>query len=158
MLRTEDASVIAPPFQATPLFAYAPGYVVLAEALTALQIFGVGGFRGRLETSQFNIPYKALVQIAVCLTKTDTFAYHDCYLEAANVMIAADASGLGTHWIGFAESGPNQHKAKKNSGVMRITGPSRRSSSAMRGPGRPPASSGHSLHRALSSPAPKARC
>lgn len=39
-LQTEEASVVAPLFQAAPLFAYVLGYAVLGEALTLLQILG----------------------------------------------------------------------------------------------------------------------
>jgi uncharacterized membrane protein len=39
-LQTEEASVVAPFFQASPLFAYALGYLVLGETLTSTQIAG----------------------------------------------------------------------------------------------------------------------
>lgn len=46
-LQSEEASVVAPFFQASPLFAYALGYIVLGERLTAAQLLGgaltVGG-------------------------------------------------------------------------------------------------------------------
>lgn len=46
-LQQEEASVVAPFFQASPLFAYALGYLVLGEALTQRQLLGgaciVGG-------------------------------------------------------------------------------------------------------------------
>jgi drug/metabolite transporter (DMT)-like permease len=41
-LQTEEASVVAPFFQAGPLFAYALAYVILGEKLTALQLLGGG--------------------------------------------------------------------------------------------------------------------
>ncbi len=78
---------------------------------------GAEGFRGRLETPHFNIFYNAPVLIIVCATEADTFAYQDCCLAAANLMLAADASGLGTCWIGFAESWLNQPDAKKELGI-----------------------------------------
>src|SRR5579872_6029547 len=54
-LQREEASIVAPFYQAAPLFAYALGYVFLGESLTGRQILGgalivVGGFilaRGR---------------------------------------------------------------------------------------------------------------
>jgi drug/metabolite transporter (DMT)-like permease len=39
-LQTEEVSVVAPFFQASPLFAYALGYVVLGETLSTAQMFG----------------------------------------------------------------------------------------------------------------------
>jgi drug/metabolite transporter (DMT)-like permease len=46
-LQAEEASVVAPFFQASPLFAYALGFIVLGERLSALQLLGgaltVGG-------------------------------------------------------------------------------------------------------------------
>ncbi len=41
-LQSEEASTVAPFFQASPLFAYALGYVVLGERLSAAQLFGGG--------------------------------------------------------------------------------------------------------------------
>jgi drug/metabolite transporter (DMT)-like permease len=41
-LQTEEVSVVAPFFQASPLFAYGLGYVVLGETLTTAQILGGG--------------------------------------------------------------------------------------------------------------------
>ncbi len=41
-LQREEASTVAPFFQASPLFAYALGYVVLGERLLATQLFGGG--------------------------------------------------------------------------------------------------------------------
>ena len=41
-LQSEEASTVAPFFQASPLFAYALGYVVLGERLSVTQLFGGG--------------------------------------------------------------------------------------------------------------------
>jgi drug/metabolite transporter (DMT)-like permease len=41
-LQSEEASTVAPFFQASPLFAYALGYVVLGERLSAMQLAGGG--------------------------------------------------------------------------------------------------------------------
>jgi len=41
-LQSEEASTVAPFFQASPLFAYALGYVVLGETLSAEQLIGGG--------------------------------------------------------------------------------------------------------------------
>ena len=41
-LQSEEASTVAPFFQAAPLFAYALGYVVLGERLSATQLYGGG--------------------------------------------------------------------------------------------------------------------
>jgi drug/metabolite transporter (DMT)-like permease len=41
-LQSEEASTVAPFFQASPLFAYALGYVVLGERLSAMQLLGGG--------------------------------------------------------------------------------------------------------------------
>src|SRR3954470_20894497 len=39
-LQTEEATVVAPFFQASPVFAYALGYIVLGERLSDLQLLG----------------------------------------------------------------------------------------------------------------------
>lgn len=39
-LQTEEAAIVAPLFQATPIFAYGLAYVVLGEALTSVQLLG----------------------------------------------------------------------------------------------------------------------
>jgi drug/metabolite transporter (DMT)-like permease len=45
-LQAEEASVVAPFFQASPLFAYALGYIVLGERLSFTQILGGGAIIG----------------------------------------------------------------------------------------------------------------
>jgi len=41
-LQTEEAAIVAPLFQASPIFAYGLGYLVLGEVLTARQLLGGG--------------------------------------------------------------------------------------------------------------------
>ncbi|MGE5567107.1 MAG: nitroreductase family protein [Parcubacteria group bacterium] len=64
----------------------------------------LAGARDHLAAADFNIFYNAPVMVAVCATEQDAMAVKDCCLAAQNLMLAARERGLGTCWIGFAES------------------------------------------------------
>jgi nitroreductase len=72
----------------------------------------LGGYRDMLAAPDFNIFYNAPALIVICAAEPDGMAQHDCCLAAANLMLAAHGSGLGTCWIGFAEAWLNQPEAK----------------------------------------------
>lgn len=56
-----------------------------------------------LSDPSFNIFYDASTLIVICRTGPETpFAEADCWLAAENLMLAADAAGLGTCCIGLA--------------------------------------------------------
>jgi len=69
-------------------------------------------FREFLSSAKFSIFYNAPVLILICGTEDDRFVDHDCCLAAQNLMLAAQASGLGTCWVGFAEAWLNRPEAK----------------------------------------------
>lgn len=77
----------------------------------------IAALREHVASPQFNIFYNAPALIVICATDNDAFTQQDCCLAAANLMIAAQASGLGTCWIGFAEAWLNQAEAKKELGI-----------------------------------------
>jgi drug/metabolite transporter (DMT)-like permease len=68
-LQSEEASVVAPFFQLTPLFAYGLGYFVLGETLTPLQMIGgaaiVGG--GLLLSLRFGSAARFKLRLAVLM-------------------------------------------------------------------------------------------
>jgi nitroreductase len=61
-------------------------------------------FEQILNDPAFNIFYHAPVLIVICSSVTTPWATEDCALAAENLMLAAHAGGLGTCWIGFAQS------------------------------------------------------
>ena len=52
----------------------------------------------------FQIFYHAPVLILISADAPGPWIVEDCALAAGNLMLAAHASGLGTCWIGFAQS------------------------------------------------------
>ena len=77
----------------------------------------VAELRAHLSTASFNIFYNAPIAIVICATESDTFAYQDCCLAAENLMLAAHANGLGSCWIGFAETWLNEPAGKLALGI-----------------------------------------
>lgn len=61
-------------------------------------------FAKLLGDANFDIFYNAPVLIVICVTAENTWAVEDCSLAAENLMLAAHAAGLGTCWIGFAQT------------------------------------------------------
>jgi nitroreductase len=56
-----------------------------------------------LDDPKFNIFYGASTLIVICMTETEGFSPEgDCYLAGQNLMLAAQALGIGTCPIGFA--------------------------------------------------------
>jgi nitroreductase len=60
-------------------------------------------FQTVLSDPNFNIFYHAPVLIVISAA-AGPWAVEDCALAAQNLMLAAHAAGLGTCWIGFAQS------------------------------------------------------
>lgn len=77
----------------------------------------LAGLRSVLASQAFNIFYNAPVLIIVCATSADEMALKDCCLAAQNLMLAATAQGLGTCWIGLAETWLNTDEAKAELGI-----------------------------------------
>lgn len=77
----------------------------------------LAGLRSVLASPDFNIFYNAPVLILICATATDEMALKDCCLAAQNLMLAATAQGLGSCWIGLAETWLNTDAAKADLGI-----------------------------------------
>lgn len=74
-------------------------------------------FRSLLEAPDFHIFYHAPVLILISATMQAPWMVEDCSLAAENLMLAAYAAGLGTCWIGFAQSFLNTTDGKKILGL-----------------------------------------
>jgi nitroreductase len=61
-------------------------------------------FRSMLSDPNFHIFYHAPVLILISAAVEGPWIVEDCALAAENLMLAAYAAGLGTCWIGFAQS------------------------------------------------------
>ena len=61
-------------------------------------------FRSLLTDPNFHIFYHAPVLIVISAIAQGPWIVEDCALAAENLMLAAYAAGLGTCWIGFAQS------------------------------------------------------
>jgi nitroreductase len=61
-------------------------------------------FQELLSNPDFDIFYHAPVLIVIAAPAESPWAVIDCALAAENLMLAAHALGLGTCWIGFAQS------------------------------------------------------
>lgn len=75
------------------------------EALASLPHQDVEPGMARLVADPaFDIFYNAPALVVICATLRDPLVRHDCTLAAATLMLAAHGKGLGSCWIGFAES------------------------------------------------------
>jgi nitroreductase len=63
-----------------------------------------GHLRDMLKNPNFQIFYHAPLLIVISAVRGGPWAVEDCALGAENLMLAACAAGLGTCWIGFAQS------------------------------------------------------
>ena len=74
-------------------------------------------FRSSLGDPNFNIFYHAPVLILISAIADGPWIIEDCALAAENLMLAACARGLGTCWIGFAQSFLNTPAGKNALGL-----------------------------------------
>lgn len=74
-------------------------------------------FRSLLDAADFQIFYHAPVLILISAIAQGPWIVEDCSLAAQNLMLAAYAGGLGTCWIGFAQSFLNTADGKKMLGL-----------------------------------------
>lgn len=72
----------------------------------------IAQLHAELSSPDFNIFRNAPALIVICAIEGDTMAIQDCCLAAQNLMLAAYANGLGTCWIGPAESWLRQPDVK----------------------------------------------
>jgi len=76
-----------------------------------------GHFRSLLSDPKFHIFYRAPVLILISAVAQGPWVVEDCALAAENLMLAAYAAGLGTCWIGFAQSFLNTPDGKEVLGL-----------------------------------------
>jgi len=69
-------------------------------------------FRSLLSDPNFHIFYHAPVLILISAISAGPWIVEDCALAVENLMLAAHALGLGTCWIGFAQSFLNTPEGK----------------------------------------------
>jgi nitroreductase len=74
-------------------------------------------FRSLLNDPGFHIFYHAPALILISASSEGQWIVEDCALAAENLMLAAYAAGLGTCWIGFAQSFLNTSDGKKALGL-----------------------------------------
>jgi nitroreductase len=74
--------------------------------------------RDRLADPDFDIFYGAPALIVIASVAQGTWAVENCALAAQNLMLAACAEGLGTCWIGFAQSWLATHEGKAMLGLV----------------------------------------
>lgn len=67
--------------------------------------------------ADFNIFYDAHTLIIICAKPLWPFIVADCWLAAENLMLAAQATGLGSCVIGSAVAALNIHKVKTELGI-----------------------------------------
>ena len=61
-------------------------------------------FEEMLGNPAFQIFYHAPALILICAVEDSAWSHVDCTLAAQNLMLAAHGKGLGSCWIGFAQS------------------------------------------------------
>ena len=71
-----------------------------------------GHFQSLLSDANYHIFYHAPVLILISATAEGPWIIEDCALAAENLMLSAYANGLGTCWIGFAQSFLNTSNGK----------------------------------------------
>jgi nitroreductase len=69
-------------------------------------------FRSMLDDADFQIFYHAPVLILISAATEGAWIVEDCALAAQTLMLAAFAAGLGSCWIGFAQSYLNTPEGK----------------------------------------------
>ncbi len=74
-------------------------------------------FRSLLDDPNFHIFYHAPALILISAIAQGPWIVEDCSLAAENLMLAAHAQGLGTCWIGFAQSYLNTPDGKQALGL-----------------------------------------
>jgi len=70
-------------------------------------------FRSMLSDPNFHIFYHAPALILISVRTEGSWIVEDCALAAENLMLSAYAAGLGTCWIGFAQSFLNTLQGKQ---------------------------------------------
>lgn len=79
----------------------------------------VAHYKGMLANEAFDIFYNAGTLLVIYARPTGPHAYGDCCLAAQNLMLAAHDLGLGTCWIGFANTFLDLPEVKEELGIPR---------------------------------------
>jgi nitroreductase len=74
-------------------------------------------FRSLLADPDFHIFYHAPALVVISASAEGPWIIEDCALAAENLMLAAHGAGLGTCWIGFAQSYLNSPDGKNALGL-----------------------------------------
>lgn len=74
-------------------------------------------FRSHLGNPDFQIFYHAPALVLISASAKGPWIVEDCALAAENLMLAAYAAGLGSCWIGFAQSFLNTSEGKEMLGL-----------------------------------------
>jgi nitroreductase len=74
-------------------------------------------FRAMLDDPDYHIFYHAPALVLISGEAEGPWIVEDCSLAAENLMLSAHAAGLGTCWIGFAQSYLNTAEGKKLLGL-----------------------------------------
>jgi nitroreductase len=75
-----------------------------AHMLATMPAVHADRFRGRLSDPAFDVVYRAKALVVISAKNEGPWIVEDCVLAAQNLMLAAFAEGLGTCFIGFAQS------------------------------------------------------
>lgn len=88
-----------------------------AHLLALLPGSADGGHLAALHDESFHIFYHAPVVIVISAASPGSLIAEDCALAAQNLMLAAYGMGLGTCWIGFAQTYLNTEEGKGSLGL-----------------------------------------
>ena len=80
-------------------------------------------FRMRLSDPNFHIFYHPPVLMLISAVAEGPWIVEDCALAAENLVLTAYAPGLGTNWIGFAQSFLNTAEGKNALGLPAVCVP-----------------------------------
>jgi nitroreductase len=90
---------------------------IFAEDVRYRNAHGTGHSFEHFTRADFNIFYNANTLIVICAKPSGPFIVADCWLAAENLMLAAQAIGLGSCVIGSAVAALNIHKMKSTLGI-----------------------------------------
>jgi nitroreductase len=97
-------------------------YSTRIKPLVLAGLPGVGvspEFEKTLSDPAYDVFHDAPALIVICALGRDPFATIDCCLAAQNLMLAAHGMGLGSCWIGLAQSWLNHESVKDELGMPR---------------------------------------
>jgi nitroreductase len=80
-------------------------------------------FRTMVRAPGFHLFYHAPVLILIAAAAPARWIIEDCAMAAENLMLAAHGAGLGTCWIGFAQSYLNTAEGKRLLGLSPVCVP-----------------------------------